>query len=41
MGRKQSSLVPIGEVVGELDVPVPTIRDASPQALHYYTLSTK
>ena len=39
MGRKQSSLVPIGEVVGELDVPVPTIRDGSPQARRSFTVA--
>ena len=41
MQRQCGELVPIGDAVSELDVPVPTIRDASPQALHYYTLSTK
>ena len=32
-------LVPIGEVIGGLDGPVAAIRDASPQALHHYTLA--
>ena len=38
MQRKRDGLVPIGEVVSGLDdVPVPAIRDASPQARHHFT----
>ena len=37
MQRQRSELVPIGDAVSELDVPVPTIRDASPQARHHFT----
>ena len=29
MQRKRDSLIPIGEVVSGLDVPVPAVRDAS------------
>ena len=40
MGRKQSSLVPIGEVVSGLDdVLVPAIRDGSPQAWRSFTVA--
>ena len=39
MQRKLGELVPIGEVVGELDVPVTAIPAASPQARHHFTLS--
>ena len=37
MKRKRGELAPIGEVVGELDVPVPAIPAASPQARHHFT----
>ena len=37
MQRKRGELVPIGEVVADLDGPVQAIRDASPQALHHFT----
>ena len=39
MQRKRDGLVPIGEVFGGLDGPVKALRDASPQALHHFTLS--
>ena len=39
MQRKLGTLVPIGDTVSELDVPVPAIRDASPQARHHFTLA--
>ena len=39
MARKRDGLVPIGEAFGGLDGPVKTIRKASPQALHHFTLS--
>ena len=37
MQFKRDELVPIGEVVADLDGPVKAIRDASPQALHHFT----
>ena len=37
MQRQRGELVPIGEVVADLDGPVKAIRDASPQALHHFT----
>ena len=37
MARKRDGLVPIGEVIADLDGPVKAIRDASPQALHHFT----
>ena len=37
MQRQRSELVPIGEVVADLDGPVKAIREASPQALHHFT----
>ena len=39
MKRKQDGLVPIGEVFGDLGGPVKSIREATPQALHHFTLS--
>ncbi len=39
MERKRDGLVPISEAFGGLDGPVKTIRKASPQALHHFTLS--
>ena len=37
MKRKRDGLVPISEVVGELDGPVTAIPVASPQARHHFT----
>ena len=37
MQRQRGELVPIGEVVADLDGPVQAIREASPQALHHFT----
>ena len=37
MQRQRGELVPIGEVVADLDGPVKAIREASPQALHHFT----
>ena len=37
MQRKRDELVPIGEVVADLDGPVKAIREASPQARHHFT----
>ena len=37
MQRKQDGLVPIGEVVSELDGPVTAIRGDSPLARHHFT----
>ena len=37
MQRQRGELVPIGEVVSDLDGPVQAIRDTSPQALHDFT----
>ena len=39
MARQRISLVSIGETFGGLDGPVKAIRDATPQALHHFTLS--
>ena len=39
MQRQRGELVPIGEVFGGLDGPVKTIREATPQARHHFTLS--
>ena len=39
MQRKRGELVPIGEAFGDLDGPVKARREASPQALHHFTLS--
>ena len=38
MRHEKDRLVPIGEVVGELDVPMPAIPAASPQARHHFTI---
>ena len=35
MERQRGELVPISEVVADLDGPVKAIRDASPQAVHH------
>ena len=37
MQRKRSELVPLGEVIADLDGPVKAIREASPQARHHFT----
>ena len=37
MQRQRDGLVPIGEVVADLDGPVKTIREASPQERHHFT----
>ena len=39
MQRKRNGLVPIGEIVGELDGPATAIPVASPQARHHFTLA--
>ena len=39
MQRQRSDLVPIGEALADLGGPVKAIRDASPQALHHFTLA--
>ncbi len=39
MQRQRGELVPIGEVIGGLGGPVKVIREATPQALHHFTLS--
>ena len=39
MQSKRDELVPIGDALSRLDGPVAAIRDASPQALHHYTLA--
>ena len=39
MVRKRNGLVPIGEGFGNLAGPVKAIREASPQALHHFTLA--
>ena len=37
MKRQRGELIPIGEVVSSLDMPVKAIREATPQARHHYT----
>ena len=37
MQRQQDGLVPIGEVIDDLDGPVKALREASPQARHHFT----
>ena len=39
MQRQRGELVPIGDAVSELDVPVPAIPAASPQARHHFTVA--
>ena len=39
MARKRGELVPVAEVLSDLDGPVQAIRDTSPQALHHFTLA--
>ena len=37
MQRQRGELVPIGDALADLDGPVKTLREASPQALHHFT----
>ena len=37
MARKRGELVPVAEVLSDLNGPVAAIRDTSPQALHHFT----
>ena len=37
MARQRGELVPVGEVIADLDGPVKAIREASPQARHHFT----
>ena len=39
MARQRSELVPIGDALADLGGPVKAICEASPQALHHFTLS--
>ena len=39
MQRQRGELVPVGEVVGDLPGPFQAIREASPQALHHFTVA--
>ena len=39
MHRQRGGLVPIGDAVSGLDVPVPAIRNDSPQARHHFTVA--
>ena len=39
MQRQRGELVPVGEVIADLDGPVQAIREATPQAVHHFTLS--
>ena len=39
MQRQRGELVPVGEVIADLPGPVKAIRDASPQALHHFTVA--
>ena len=39
MQRKRDSLVPVAEALADLPGPVQVIREASPQALHHFTLA--
>ena len=39
MARKQGDLIPVGEALADLPGPVQAIREASPQALHHFTLA--
>ena len=39
MQRQRGELVPIGDALSGLDGPVKAIREATPQALHHFTLS--
>ena len=37
MQRQHGSLIPVAEVLSDLNGPVAAIRDTSPQALHHFT----
>ena len=37
MARKRDGLVPVGEVIADLPVPVQAVREATPQAVHHFT----
>ena len=37
MQRQRDELVPVAEALADLDGPVKTLRDASPQARHHFT----
>ena len=37
MQRQRGELVPVAEVIADLDGPVKAIREASPQARHHFT----
>ena len=39
MQRQRGELVPVAEVIADLDGPVKAIREASPQARHHFTLA--
>ena len=39
MQRERSELVPIGDALSGMGGPVKSIREATPQALHHFTLS--
>ena len=39
MARKPGELLPIGEALADLGGPVKAIREATPQALHHFTLA--
>ena len=39
MQRKRAELIPIGDALSGMGGPVKAIRDASPQALHHFTLA--
>ena len=41
MQRQRGELVPIGDVVADLDGPVQAIREATPQALHHFVLERR
>ena len=41
MQRQRGELVPVGKSLGDLDGPVKTIREASPQALHHMGCRTR
>ena len=37
MQRKRDGLIPVAEVLSDLNGPVAAIRDATPQAIHHFT----
>ena len=39
MQSKRDGLIPVAEVLSDLNGPVAAIRDTSPQALHHFTLA--